>query len=415
MDMERKTVKQVILRFMACSDLHYKNDPACREKKRFEEGLRQLYAYADSQPYKAVDAVYIVGDFTDQGTMEQMTLVKESLDRGIRPGTEAVLCMASHEYGGPGGQAGARERFGQIFGQDADTHRVIRGFHFIAVSTDEDCRFWEPQVSFAAGALEAAHEDDPRRAVFFFQHPHLTDTVYGSIVWGERDLNPTLYNYPQVIDFSGHSHVPINDPRSIHQDYVTSVGTGTFSYFEMDEFDKICGTFPPDAGEAAQMQIVEAFDDGSVLIKPWDVLTGQPFHEGWTVERPWDPASFVYTRPIRYRFAENQKPRFPEGAVLTAEQTEAGFRLTFDHAEKVMGSDGREEDVDDYVITVRDGDGILCRRFVIWSPYYLTRRPEKMSYDFPKLKKGVYTVAVKARGFWRNESEDCLEAELTVE
>ena len=302
-----------------------------------------------------------------------------------------------------------------IFWQDADTHRVIRGFHFIAVSTDEDCRFWEPQVSFAAGALEAAHEDDPRRAIFFFQHPHLTDTVYGSIVWGERDLNPTLYNYPQVIDFSGHSHVPINDPRSIHQDYVTSVGTGTFSYFEMDEFDKICGTFPPDAGEAAQMQIVEAFDDGSVLIKPWDVLTGQPFHEGWTVERPWDPASFVYTRPIRYRFAENQKPRFPEGAVLTAEQTEAGFRLTFDHAEKVMGSDGREEDVDDYVITVRDGDGILCRRFVIWSPYYLTRRPEKMSYDFPKLKKGVYTVAVKARGFWRNESEDCLEAELIVE
>ena len=140
---------------MACSDLHYKNDPACREKQRFEEGLRQLYAYADSQPYKAVDAVYIAGDFTDQGTMEQMTLVKESLDRGLRPGTEAVLCMASHEYGGPGGQAGARERFGQIFGQDADTHRVIRGFHFIAVSTDEDCRFWEPQVTFAAKALEA--------------------------------------------------------------------------------------------------------------------------------------------------------------------------------------------------------------------------------------------------------------------
>ena len=66
-------MKQVILRFMACSDLHYKNDPACREKKRFEEGLRQMYAYADSQPYKAVDAVYIAGDFTDQGTMEQMT------------------------------------------------------------------------------------------------------------------------------------------------------------------------------------------------------------------------------------------------------------------------------------------------------------------------------------------------------
>ena len=44
-----------------------------------------------------------------------------------------------------------------------------------------------------------------------------------------------LKNYPQVVDFSGHSHVPINDPRSIHQKHFTALGTGSLSYFELDD------------------------------------------------------------------------------------------------------------------------------------------------------------------------------------
>ena len=71
-------MKNVILRFMACSDLHYSDNPECIEKKRFEEGLRQLYAYADSQPYSRVDAVYIVGDFATSGTLTQRTSVRHA-------------------------------------------------------------------------------------------------------------------------------------------------------------------------------------------------------------------------------------------------------------------------------------------------------------------------------------------------
>ena len=400
-------MKKVVLRFMACSDLHYRN-PDSIEKARFEEGLRQLYAYADSQEYPSVDAVYIVGDFANSGTLEQMQLVKESLDRCLRPETVVNLSLASHEYHGPDGEAGARQRFDEVFGQPADTHRVIKGFHFISVTTTDGCRFYEPQITFAARELAAAHADTPERAIFFFQHPHLSDTVYGSIGWGQGALMPVLVNYPQIIDFSGHSHAPINDPRSIHQDHLTSVGTGTFSYFELDEFDKIYTTFPPDKEIAAQMQIVEAYDDGSVLIKPWDVIANRPFHAGWLVEQPWDPDTFVYTRAKRIR--EAGRPRFLPGSTLTAEQTEEGLRVEFDHA------DGGGEDVNDYVITVRSESGTVERRFVLWSPYFLTDRPAKMAYTaaLPKLGPGKYRVTVMARGFWYNESEDRLETSLTV-
>ena len=395
-------MKSVVLRFMACSDLHYTGSPDCVEKTRFEEGLRQLYAYADSQAYPSVDAVYIVGDFAQDGTLAQMKQLKESLDGGIRPGTAVNLSMASHEYHEPHGEEGARRFFAEVFGQDADTHRVIRGHHFISVTTTDGNRFHEPQFSFIRRALAEARADTPEKAIFFFQHPDQKNTVYGSIDWGNYDLITTLMNTPQVIDFSGHSHAPANDPRSIHQEHFTSVGLGSFRDLELDEFDKIYGTFPPDRDIAAQMQIVEAFDDGSVWIRPYDVIAGRFFHDGWLVEKPWDPDSFVYTRAKRIR--EAVPPCFPEEASLSAEQTGDGLRIAFDHA------DGGGEDVNDYLITVRDKGGYVARRFSVWSPYYLSARPEKMTLTVPPLGPGDYTVTVRARGFWYNESENVLTA-----
>ena len=146
-----------------------------------------------------------------------MRRVKESLDAGVRPGTVVNLSMASHDYKGPEGEEGARQRFAELFDQPADTHRVIKGFHFISVTTTEGCKFRQPQLDFAARELAIARDDAPRKPIFFFQHPHLSDTVYGSIGWGQGALMPVLVNYPQIIDFSGHSHAPINDPRNVHQ------------------------------------------------------------------------------------------------------------------------------------------------------------------------------------------------------
>ena len=391
---------------MACSDLHYSDDPACIEKKRFEEGLHQLYAYADSQEYKAVDAIYIVGDFCQNGSLQQMKLVKESLKKGVRKGTLVNLCLASHEYFGTGREKGARRRFDKIFAQPADTHYVINGFHFISVSTTDGCHFRDPQKEYAARELEIAHADTPKKPIFFFQHPHLKETVYGSLCWGEKELMPILVNYPQIIDFSGHSHAPINDPRSIHQEHLTSVGTGTFSYLELDEFDKIYYTFPEGYKTAAQMQIVEAYSDGSVVIKPYDVIAGRFFHDGWVVKKPWEPESFAYTWEKRYRTKD--RPYFTQEARLEARQDADGLRVMFDHAK----DDG--DGVNDYVITIRDTEGVIQRCFSLWAPYYLSNPPGSMAYTIPSLPSGRYVISVKARGFWHNESRNELKKEIEL-
>ena len=63
-----------------------------------------------------------------------------------------------------------------------DTHEIINGFDFIAVTTTGGCHSTKKR-EFAAAELEKAAERDGRKPIFFFQHPHITDTVYGSINW----------------------------------------------------------------------------------------------------------------------------------------------------------------------------------------------------------------------------------------
>ena len=59
--------------------------------------------------------------------------------------------------------------------------------------------------------------------------------MYGSTTcWGVKELTDILEKYPQVVDFAGHSHFPMNDPRSIWQGDYTALNTGTLSYYEMD-------------------------------------------------------------------------------------------------------------------------------------------------------------------------------------
>ncbi|NLA76368.1 MAG: metallophosphoesterase, partial [Clostridiales bacterium] len=285
-----------VLRFAVVSDIHYEDAPTV-ERERFEKAVCSAYAIAEgSAQYNKLDALYVVGDFATSGSEIQMNAFSESAKKTLRNGTILTLTMASHEFNERnGGEAAALEKFGRIFGMQPDTHKIINGFHFIAVTTTRGCHFSDEKKAWISEQLQIAAADDAKKPIFFFQHPHISGTVYGSANWGEDEITPILMNYPQIIDFSGHSHAPINDPRSIHQRHFTCLGTGTLSYFELDEFDKIYGTCPPNDNNAAQMLIVEADEAGRVRVYPYDVLTGNFFPCTWKIDTPWDTDSFIYT------------------------------------------------------------------------------------------------------------------------
>ncbi len=392
------------LRLVVMSDIHVKDEKNCKELARLKKGLDFAYNYAENSNYKKIDGFVAVGDFANSGSEQQMLNFKEVLDEKIKPETDITLIMASHEYHGEGEDA-AKEKLKRIFGMHYDAHKVLGGFHLVAVSSTRGCRFDEPQQEFTAKALDEAAAEDPKKPIFFFQHPHVMDTVYGSINWGEDDLYEILVNYPQLITFSGHSHAPINDPRSIHQEYFTSFGTGSISYFELDDFGKVGGTVPKDKEMCAQYLIVEADENNKVRVYPVDILSGNFFHEPWEIDEPSNPDSFIYTR----RRALTEKPAyFSDDAFIKAEKTETGVKLTFSQAKTEEGR------VCDYIIRLKNEKGEIVNQCTVWSHYYLYEMPETVSVEIKNAKAGKYTAEIVARGFWQTPSKNKLTSQIEV-
>ena len=393
-----------VLRFAVMSDIHVEDDHTV-ERERFAKAIQYAYDIAgESASYKELDALYIVGDFADDGSETSMTAAKYIIDKNIKKGTKVVLTMASHEFKHDGEQ-NARERFVKIFGQPCDTHEIINGFHFIAVSTTDGCHFRAPQKEFAKENLKSAAAAGAKKPIFFFQHPHITDTVYGSINWGEDELTAILMDYPQIINFSGHSHAPINDPRSIHQKHFTSLGTGTLSYFELDEFDKITGTIPDDCEKAAQMLIVEADAQNRVRVYPFDILTNSFFPYIWKVDVPSDPSAFLYTDS---RYKTVSAPRFADDAECSLELPRAGVvSISFPQA---LPADG-EIYVNSYDIVIkRASDGTTAKRLSVWSGYYFSDMPQKITRAVDGLDSGAeYTVEIYPTGFFKNTGDSPLQ------
>ncbi len=391
-------------RMVVMSDIHTKEDKSCVELERLRKGLDFAYAYAEKSDYGKIDAFVAAGDFANSGREREMLNFKEVLDEKIKPETDVILLLASHEFHSEGEDA-AKEKLKRIFGMDYDAHKVINGFHLIGVSCTRGCHFDEPQQDFAAKALKEACADSYKKPIFFFQHPHVTDTVCGSICWGEDELYEILSNYPQIINFSGHSHAPINDPRSIHQEYFTSLGTGSLSYFELDEFGKVGGTIPDKKDMCAQYLIVEADEDNRVRIYPVDILTEGFFRDAWEVDEPSNPAKFLYTN----RRAVTEKPsRFADDAKIEYEKTENGIRLVFSQAE------GDGERVDDYIVRLKNENGEIVKQIGIWSYYYLYNMPETVSLEITDIESGKYTAEITARGFWKTPSVNILKASVVI-
>ncbi|MEG0229602.1 MAG: hypothetical protein RR640_03255, partial [Oscillospiraceae bacterium] len=96
--------------------------------------------------------------------------------------------------------------------------------------------------------------------IFFTQHEHLPNTVYGSEDWSDGTLYDILKNYPQIVTFSGHSHFTLIDERSINQKDFTSLGTSTLKYMEL-EYGKENGSIPPNASNVKEGLYIQVYND----------------------------------------------------------------------------------------------------------------------------------------------------------
>lgn len=393
----------LVLRFVAMSDVHigYLGD---RNYKRFEKAMESAYEYADSQAYDKIDALLVAGDMTNYGQEAELTAFKSALDKSLREETESLLITGNHEFFKEEGQP-VIERWERILEREKNTHNVINGYHFINLSLSgyKDATYTESLDWFEAELAKAA-KDDPEKPIFVQHHYAIKGTVYGSNLWGTSKMTTIMRKYPQIISFSGHSHYPMNDPRSIWQGDYTALGCGTLAYYELEP-GMMYGTIPPNSENAAQYYIVEVHKDNSVTIKGYDIITDQFFDFEYTIEDPSDKSSFQYTND-RKKTADT--PVFAEGAKVTVESVE-DTKVTLTIPQATDGECIHSYRFDFYI------NGEKQSSASIWSEFYFLDMPETLTQEFTGLVAGSnYTVEVTAIDSWGKESETTIKAEFST-
>ncbi len=303
-----------VLRVAVMSDVHFKNSETVQEVGRFRRAIQFSYDYAATRPYDRLDALMIVGDMTDHGNDTQLTHFKNAMDDELREGTEKLLCMGNHEFG-----SGSQEFWSEKLGVEPNARYEINGFQFIGISPEKGTMRpgdYLYAVEWLERELSEAVAADPEKPVFVFQHYPVSPTVYGgrgADDWGMEDLLETLQRYPTVVNFSGHTHYPLSDPRVAWQGNFTAFGTSTLSYIchggEGGRFEE----YPAGSGGYAEFYIMEVYADNSVALMPCDVVKNSFYDFIYYVAKPGDVDSYKYTDA---RYFTSEKPRWRDSTEL---------------------------------------------------------------------------------------------------
>jgi 3',5'-cyclic AMP phosphodiesterase CpdA len=404
-----KSRKEPELVFPVISDVHIKKT-GTMDIQKFVEALHQLNEQAPKQ-----DAFVVVGDLTDKGLQEEYDRFFSLYNVKKQPQAVSLFTIGNHEYRNGLSEEDAQKRFLTETGMESIyDHKVIKGYHFIILGSEKAITqgyYSEKQIKWLGEQLEQAQKDDPKKPIFVFQHHPIRNTVFGSEwvnkVNGEL-LYHTLKEYPQVIHFSGHTHHPLDDPRTIHQKDFTSVGTSSVSYIWTGA-GYLQGELPPGYQNISQGLIVEVYKN-KVVIKRRDFHKNDWTAEPWEIKLPVKVNQFAYTET-----RDRIKPSFPKDASILAveEKTTArGLEITFTQAvDNLM--------VHSYKVTAKEKEtGQKVKEYKAFSEYYHDPVPKLLTLTVQSLKPGTpYVIEVTALDAFGNESENSLilEAETKAE
>ena len=332
-----------VVRFAVASDAHV-TDLAIDESNEHVEGMfDSAYAYSDNADgYSALDAVVFVGDIVDYGRAAEYEYFFDITDEKLRNGTEMIIGLGNHEY--YTSKTEAENVFKEASGYDeVDVHKTINGYHFISMSPSTGNDFNSSQLTWLSSQLQIAAADDPTgtKPIFVFQHYPSNGLLGGSDGNTRTGVDNILKNYPQIVDFSGHSHFPISDPRSMVQVGYTILNTGSLSYYGYDivgvkdwvnpkgyEGDYV-GSWVQKDGE--QYYIIEADAKGAVVIRIMDVTTGTTFGDPIYLEAVADTDTHLSNAQ---RKELETVPTFSKNATVKADITEYAANLNFPHTAK---------------------------------------------------------------------------------
>ena len=381
-----------VMRFVASSDTHVR-DNSDMTRDRIGKMMTLAYAKADADPnYQKIDALLVAGDLTDDGTKTEFEKFQAAINAALRPETAFLAVVAKNHDGYELSREELRDFYKQLSGNDADFHTVIGGYHFIGVSVSPSkaAHYDAKQLTWLKKQLDIAVADTPDKPVFVTHHEHNIETVYGSSVydgWGVPYFKAILNQYPQVVDFSGHSHFPLNDPRSVWQGKFTAIGTGAIYYSEFT-VEGLRSYHPADSEQTATCWIVELNDKGGLHLQGMDVEAGKQLCD-YVLPNPADPDNRDYT-PEKRR-AASKAPVFASDASITATPDFGGCTVAVSAAQSTDGMP-----IVLYRASAQNKLGVTVSKSWTMPQYYRAVEQDTVALQLQGLSKGDYTVSVVA-------------------
>ncbi|MFB8189092.1 chitobiase/beta-hexosaminidase C-terminal domain-containing protein [Microbacterium sp. NPDC055988] len=157
------------------------------------------------------------------------TIFDENIDRLGLDDTPILMSHGNHDVG----NADMAKYYGDWFPNATGGYyeKSIDGQTFLVIDTE---RYSGAQRTWLQGRLAAlsAEPDALNTPIFVVGHRPTANTVYDGAQASNAALTADLSGYPQAVYFSGHSHLHLNDERSIWQGGFTAVNDGSMSYTE---------------------------------------------------------------------------------------------------------------------------------------------------------------------------------------
>lgn len=379
-------------RFAVISDIHFGNSQGEGPMVKVPKALKNIFAQTPM-----VDALFVVGDLTDWGRSAQYDqLLTVFNDKTIVPeGVAVYFMMGNHDNYDENAVANYNK-----LGQPLHQYVEIKNYPFITTSMNGGSTnsYGQDAVDFLRNSLEDAAQKYPGKPIFVFTHVPPKGTVYGSNAseggWGTDKFNALYEQYPQVIVFSGHSHFPLGDPRSIHQDKFTSVNDGSTTYSEVEPNIVNAGIHPEKYAYVTEGVIVNVDENMNVEMERWDTYRNEEILPRWNINAPHNGTNFAYKGRTG-----GTAPVFNASAGVTVSDiTTQSCKVTFPQATD-------DEVVHRYKIEIVQENTVIAT-FSKFSEYYLnSQMPESFTITFNGIPSGTTLKArVKAIDSYNNES-----------
>ena len=402
------------LRFAVISDIHIENNKGEGAMLKVRRALKNVIT-------KEVDAIFVVGDLTERCLDSEWELFAQifSTTATIFPDMPPVpyselpvyFMMGNHDFWTHPREV-CEQKYLTYTNQPLHQYIEIKGYPFITVSmSGKAWSSYSPEsVAFMEKSLQDASIRYPEKPIFVFTHVPPKGTVYGSNAndgnWGTDVFNAILEQYPQVIIFSGHSHYPLGDPRSIHQDKFTTINDGSTTYSEIENNLVDAGIHPEKYENITEGVIATVDANMHVTVERWDTYRNEQILPNWQVNAPHDGTRFLYKNQ-----GNTAPPVFESHAMVAVSGIDSTTcAVTFPQAQEVEG-----DIVHHYIVEILEGETVRAtyRKF---SEYYLNSdMPDSFTIVISGLppRPSMLKARVTAVDAYFNQSQPIVSVEFS--